>query len=598
MIVAMRKVTILVSAAGREAALARLRRLGVLHVAAARPPAAGQTHAIEQEIAGVDRALRLLGVAPERAAAPRLAPGEADRLAAQVVALGHEQDELRRELAELEAHERWFADWGEVSLESLETLRAAGVHVRFYVADRRQLAALPPDAAVEVIARTARGVRLVFFARETGARLGELREEPPPPVAAAPLRARLAAIRARLEGLAAQLRDLSPQAGRLLAYRRRLQAELELATVLHGMGQAGPIAYVQGFCPVDAVSAVERAAAEERWACVVQEPDDPKEVPTLIRNPAWVRIIQPVFAFMGTVPGYAEFDISAWFLIFFALFYAILVGDGGYGLLLLAATALVRRRLRDAPPEPFRLLYVLSVATMVWGAITGTWFGTQRIFALPGLSVLGRLVIQPLSSAGGEQSFVMRLCFGIGAVQLSIAHAMNAWRSRREPAAVAQLGWIAIIWSVFFVAGKLVLGRPLPGLASALLIAGVALVLLFANFQRNVVKGALITLGNLPLSVIGSFSDVVSYLRLFAVGFAGFIVARSFNDMAAAASSGAGGPIAGAVILLLGHGINITLALMAVVVHGVRLNMLEFSGHLNMEWSGRPYRPFREVEED
>ena len=123
--------------------------------------------------------------------------------------------------------------------------------------------------------------------------------------------------------------------------------------------------------------------------------------------------------------------------------------------------------------------------------------------------------------------------------------------------------------------------------------AGVALVLLFQNFQRNVVKGVLATLADLPLSLISAFSDIVSYLRLFAVGYASVVVASSFNGMAGPMLGSPLTGLFGAVILFLGHGLNIILGMMAVIVHGIRLNMLEFSGHLGMQWSGKPYKPFK-----
>jgi V/A-type H+-transporting ATPase subunit I len=103
------------------------------------------------------------------------------------------------------------------------------------------------------------------------------------------------------------------------------------------------------------------------------------------------------------------------------------------------------------------------------------------------------------------------------------------------------------------------------------------------------------TLVELPLSVIGSFSDVVSYLRLFAVGYASVVLSSTFNDMALAGGiNSIIGGLGAALILFLGHTLNIILGMMAVVVHGIRLNMLEFSGHLGMQWSGKKYDPFSE----
>jgi len=141
----------------------------------------------------------------------------------------------------------------------------------------------------------------------------------------------------------------------------------------------------------------------------------------------------------------------------------------------------------------------------------------------------------------------------------------------------------------------LVLNREIPAITLTLFIIGSGLVILFSHPKKNIFKGALLSLADLPLKVISSFSDVVSYLRLFAVGYATVAVAMAFNNMALA--SGINSIFSGimaALILFLGHVLNILLALMAVIVHGIRLNMLEFSGHLDMEWSGIKYEPFRE----
>ena len=296
---------------------------------------------------------------------------------------------------------------------------------------------------------------------------------------------------------------------------------------------------------------------------------------------------------MGTLPGYNEVDISFWFLIFFILFFAMLIGDGGYGLIFLITTFLINRKFKNIPREPIFLLYLLSGTTIVWGAITGTWFGVEKIAQLP---FLNTLVIQQINSfVATSQGFMMYLCFFIGVIQLSIAHGVIAFNYINSPLALGQVGWISVLWGLFFVAGKLVLNKPLPVITMPLLIAGIVLILLFSNPHRNIFKRIGVTLGDLPLKVISSFSDIVSYLRLFAVGYASSVVAESFNNMAV--GSGIDSILKGfiaALILFLGHSLNIILGFMAVIVHGIRLNMLEFSGHLNMQWSGKEYQPFKE----
>jgi V/A-type H+-transporting ATPase subunit I len=95
------------------------------------------------------------------------------------------------------------------------------------------------------------------------------------------------------------------------------------------------------------------------------------------------------------------------------------------------------------------------------------------------------------------------------------------------------------------------------------------------------------------LNVISSFSNIISYIRLFAVGMATVAIATSFNQIAASLLKGFTLP-AGMLILIIGHGLNIVMSILSVIVHGIRLNVLEFSSQLGMEWSGYKYEPFRE----
>jgi V/A-type H+-transporting ATPase subunit I len=352
-------------------------------------------------------------------------------------------------------------------------------------------------------------------------------------------------------------------------------------------------AYLSGFCPHDCTEDIKALAYKEGWAVLFQQPQEAAEVPTLLRNPRWVEIIRPIFKFMAIIPGYNEYDISTWFLIFFTIFFAMLIGDAGYGLIFLIITFILHKKVKKIPQEPIFLMYTLSTFTIGWGAVTGTWFGAEGIANLP---LISHLVIKRVDSfIDTNHSFMMYICFFIGAIHLSIAHAVAAFRYMNRPVCLSQIGWIGIIWGVFFLAGKLVLGKPMPSAAFFLIIAGLVLAVLFSYPQKNIFKGMLIALGELPLKVVSSFSDIVSYLRLFAVGYATVMMSTTFNNMAI--GSGINSVVNGflaALILFLGHFLNVILGCMAVIVHGIRLNLLEFSSHLNMEWSGREYKPFKE----
>ena len=193
----------------------------------------------------------------------------------------------------------------------------------------------------------------------------------------------------------------------------------------------------------------------------------------------------------------------------------------------------------------------------------------------------------------------MELCLLIGVIHLTFAHLIIAFKYLNSLRAVGQLGWIGLVWALYFLAIFLMFSKPMPSFNLLLLGISAGLALLFSNAEKNIGKSIIKAFGvesffAFILSIISSFSDVVSYLRLFAVGFASVVVAYSFNEMAIGDGiNSIGTGITAVLIFIAGHGLNIILGLMAIIVHGIRLNMLEFSGHLNMEWSGYEFKPFK-----
>jgi V/A-type H+-transporting ATPase subunit I len=318
----------------------------------------------------------------------------------------------------------------------------------------------------------------------------------------------------------------------------------------------------------------------------MEDPSADDNVPTLIRNPKWIGIIKPVFAVMNIVPGYREKDISPFFLLFFTIFFGILVGDAGYGTVFLLITAAAHKMLAHKLQDQsfFYLAYLLSTITIVWGILTGTVFGT--------LLMMGK--VKPLLPWLTDPRNVQFLCFTLGVIHLTIAH---IWRCVTRGAfwgALAEIGWISMLWGSYFLANMMLIGIPLPAFVSYLYLAGGTLVIMDIISQRKDIGVNMILF---VFSVINTFGDIVSYIRLFAVGLAGVAVADAFNQMAMIIGFG-NIFSAGVSILILAFVhlfLNLALCVMGVLVHGIRLNVLEFSGHLGMEWSGIPYHPFRPI---
>ncbi len=584
MIVKMNKVSILCLDADREAALRELRDLGVLHLTHIRPPAGAD---LEQARERLNHVRRILDVLPARAqpALMPAAPGQepALRPAAQALEeiweLVKQRKELGDRIEDLRHECRRLAPFGVFDPQSIAALARSGVQVSLYQIGPAQPLPAPDGALVRVLHRDKTGVYFAVIARAPVA--VEAQAVRLPEVSLAELRRQLRQAEAGLQEVENRIAAAARERPVIEAHAAVLADEVVWLEARAGMGAQGRVLYLSGYAPTEAAPALRAAARQHGWGLMLAEPAADDAVPTLVRNPRWVKPIRAVFDMIGILPGYKEVDISVSFLLFLSLFFAMLVGDAGYGLMFLVLAWLARRKFPSLPVHYLRLLQIMSVCTVAWGALTGVYFGMQP-------AAMSWLAVPWLKTDAN----VMLLCFVIGAVHLTVAHLWNMARMWNSLLALAQVGWICTTWTMFFAARTMVLSQPFPPLMFGVLTLGVVLIVLFMTPFR-LIKTEWFNHVMLPLSLVSNFVDVVSYLRLFAVGAASLSVASSFNTMAL--NLGLPQPLAGlagALILFLGHLVNIALAAMGVMVHGVRLNTLEFSSHIGMQWSGAPYRPF------
>lgn len=606
MIVPMKEVTIVAPRSDQDETLKRLLDAGVVHVAETTTPPGGPAGELRHRIDVARHAVSVLDHARDDAPrgseepprpegltgpeAPRRHP-PASEVVAEVERLAAQLDDLHATRTELAHDLERLAPFGAFDPGSVRRLRGQGVGVRLA---RPPVARDLPDVerAHWVALRRDRHRRAVALVGELDAvDAAEVPDEVPlPSEAPERLEERIQEVAEALERTRARLSALAAERGELQRWLERSQEALRTEQVRASMATVGAVAVLRGFVPEDEVQRVRDLAARHGWGVWVSDVGDPDEAPTLIRNPRWVRPIEPLFSFLGVVPAYGHVDVSVPFLVFFSLFFAMIVGDAGYGLVFLALTETVARRAERAPRRLISLLRLLSVGTIVWGVATGNLFGMA---ALPALLAWGRLDWLIV------ERNVIGLSFAIGAVHLTVAHVWNALRYLNSVRALAEVGWVATTWTMYFLARQLVLGDPFPQAGWIAFAVGLTLVVLFSTpwrqLRRDWFQHAL-----LPLTLVNNFVDVVSYVRLFAVGAATFAVAAAFNDLAG--DIGLSGPVGrviggvlSALVLFFGHTLNVLLAAMGVLVHGVRLNMLEFAGHMGVPWTGHPYRPFAHV---
>jgi V/A-type H+/Na+-transporting ATPase subunit I len=377
--------------------------------------------------------------------------------------------------------------------------------------------------------------------------------------------------------------------------------------------------------------------------------------PTLLAPPWWARPIKGLFDILGTVPGYGEFDVSAMFMIFLPIFSAILISDTGYGLLYLLLPLIFYRKMAKAGAANLaHLIIVIGALSVIWGFLTcslfgydySSWLGLKAPFirvemkkesinslmllsitlgaihltlahlwkaktAFPhprfisnigwaiwmwGIYGLVRMFMLKEGFAEGVFPYypLLLLVGGTFAIIFADPHwdLHSVFGLRRL---LGYLGWVVLLWGVYalvwhygFVLGKVKTDHALWGSVwGYFLIGGAAAMLVGAPPRGGVMANLGLGLANFPLSAIGTFGDTISYLRLMAIGLAGTALAMAFNDM------GGRLPIYAMIpILVAGHALNVSLSIISLFAHGVRLNMLEFSNNLGMQWSGYLYEPF------
>lgn len=586
MIVPMKKLTILCLEDDTDATLETLRELGVLHLLPVTPPEGTEFARARQRL----RNARSLQVSMEayrkKAGKEKTSPPPSDiadeERIMEILDEGlRERKTLADRLDSLRKQAETMSPFGAFEPAAVRQLSDKGIIIRLFQVGGKKPVVPPENTQVFVIQQNARGQHIAIVGREPFDFDGV--ELPLPESSLDKILADAEKTEAALQAVDERLTGLSLRQDLVRACMEDLEDEVRYTEARAGAGAGARVAYVQGFCPVDGVDGVRKAASEHGWGSVTADPADDDPVPTLIRNPAWVRPIKSLFALLDIFPGYREVETRSAFMLFFTIFFAILVGDAGYGLLFLLLLPLLRAKFKSAPPEPFRLMTILSVCTVAWGAITGNWFGIEplpaflRGFEIPWMK---------------DEKNLMVFSFLAGVIHLSVAQAWKALQMINSTRALGQAGWIAVTWFMYFLARFLILGEALPGWAVGLLVTGVILVALFMTPLKHLKKEWADHV-MLPFDVIGNFSDLVSYVRLFAVGSAGLAVAVAINELAVGEGiTSVGGGVKAALILVVGHVFNIVLCMMSVLVHGVRLNTLEFSRHVGLEWSGFKYEPF------
>ena len=605
MVEKMKMVYIVTSASAKDEMLRALRDIGVMHLA--------EKQSADREVSDRFQALSKTEMALKDYADPKqeqvkeiLTDDEFKNMYDGVLGAIDRRADLGQEINAANTEIDRISAWGEFSPQELKDLKEAGYDFHFYRMGSKEFQALQAEEDV-------RYIRLAPVEKQDAvAVFGTL----PASIQASefvPGESSISELKQKIEDAQKGIADCDDILKAASVYDAsfkdqlvKVQNEVNYSSASETAQGDDDFVWISGYVPEVELDKVRTMAAEKNCAWAAEDvAEDDDMIPTKLRFNKVSKLIEPVFNILGILPGYREQDVSLWFLLFFTLFFAMIIGDGGYGVLILLGTIALRVKQKEGSTVTF-LLFVLSIASIIWGAVTGTWFGMESAMKVP---LLRGLVVPSLATypeyfgltANETQNAIMKFSFSIGAVQMVLGSilAIKDKIPKKDLSWVSNAGWAIAVIAMYLLALNLVIHEDI-NLTPVFALIGVAfvLVLLFGGMSPDKTFGQGLKAGLANaftdfLDTISCFGNVMSYIRLFAVGMAGVAISQSFNGIAA----GMHGPliILGVVVVLIGHALNIIMCFLSVVVHGVRLNVLEFSGQVGLEWTGLPYEPFKKL---
>jgi V/A-type H+-transporting ATPase subunit I len=369
---------------------------------------------------------------------------------------------------------------------------------------------------------------------------------------------------------------------------------------------------MMGWVRADKTEALVEYLEKDRIYYEMEDPAYEDDVPIQITNGSYTSLFEPILR-MYSLPNYHDIDPSIFFAPFFMLFFGLCLGDGGYGLLVLLGGAYLAWKGSDDMKSYGRLGIWLGLATTICGLLTGTVFGidlTKQDWAL--LAPVKPYFINDNGIGpifGYSPMMVLSVIIGLVQVLLGmVLKACKAWRNYGFGYSIGTFSWVFALLSLIALYGlpacNVVLPEPVRYVLMGIIGISVIGIFLYNNpsAYKNPITGPLLNIGggvwatyNMSTGLLG---DLLSYIRLFALGLTGGVLGGVFNSLAFDLTSSLPWFIRWlpmVLILLAGHGITFALSMISAFVHPMRLTFVEFFKNANFEGGGKEYTPFRTV---
>ncbi len=603
MIVPMMKYSFLVYHADYKAFLKELKQMGVLHVQVKKQEATPEMQDLLRAYNDLLKTIRSLSDRVKNnevsGEGPRFADGAA--VWQRVREIEAELEQRQQQMGSLEKEAQLLLPWGDFSPERLEDLKESGLYFRFLVCrDKYFDPAWEQEYYLQKVSAEGGFTYFVLLQREAGAALPEwegVDETLLPARSLSDLRNEQKALEAEVLQFNEELDLLAThQVRQLEAYAADLKSELDEANVLHQTQSEveDHVRLIEGWVPQPKMAGLNAELDRRSILYVASRPTDDDKVPVQLKNNRFARVFESI-GDLYELPNHKELDLVPFFAPFYMLFFGFSLGDAGYGLIILLAAIFAKYKVPKMR-SIMTLAQWLGLATVVFGALTGTFFGINLIEA--DIAWLEKWKAYMIDT---DKLFNLALILGVIQILFGmVLKVVNVSMTKGFAYAYATIGWLLLIVGSGLAYGLRELGAVSESVGSYLqngvLIASGALILLFNHPRRSIVMNFLSGLWDVYGMVTGLVGDLLSYIRLFALGVSSAILGFVFNELAMSLrpDNVIFGPLVMIIILLVGHGMTLFMAGLGAFVHPIRLTFVEFYKNAGFTGGGKRYTPFAE----
>jgi len=524
---------------------------------------------------------------------------------ADVLAILDRQEEVSRSLSQLVKEINQVKPWGNFSPASIEALANKGITLRFYtVPVRKYDEAWTFQWPIEVIGNHAGMIYFVLADDGSFDTLPDADEMRPPGQSLSGLNNRQESLRQEQETLKEKLNQ---HAGINLEAIRQYGYQVMDDTSYHHVlnsttaDSSEKVRILEGWVPEERQDELVAFLESQNILYVKEKPVKGEKVPVLLKNKKFSKDFEQLGE-LYSLPEYRELDMTPFFAPFYLIFFGFCLGDAGYGVLMMLAALLLKRKVRKELKSTMNLIFYLGISTIAFGVLGGTLFGIPLYET--GLPVYSKLAADFEARGTDVNTLLFYLALLLGGIQIMFGmflKSVNEIRQYGVKYAIGTFGWIILLLgSVVIALLNQVEGVPMEQLniyLYALLGVSGVMILLLNTPGKNVFMNVGIGIWNTYNMATGILGDLLSYIRLFALGIASAIMGFVFNSLAVEMSGSIPvvSTIVMVIILVIGHSINIFMSGLGAFVHPLRLTFVEFYKNAGFNGGGKKYNPFRKL---